>query len=164
MQQQRIDLLQGMPVFGGLTRKTLEYIMEQSQVQMFSSGEYLFREHEPAQSLMVLEKGSVAILKGRQGAQYLLSTLHEGDCIGEMSLLDLQPRSASVLALADGVAICMSTQVLYELYKLDLPQFTLMQLNMAREVCRRLRQSDNLLFDERLATGTPPQPFQLNEE
>jgi CRP-like cAMP-binding protein len=64
--------------------------------------------------------------------------------------MDHCPRSASVRAVEDCIAICISAAHLYEVYARDLKQFALMQMNMGREVCRRLREANNRLFGARM--------------
>ena len=64
--------------------------------------------------------------------------------------LDLCPRSASIRAVEDCTAICISVTNLYQVYARDLKQFALIQMNMGREICRRLRESDNRLFSARM--------------
>src|SRR4029453_4855365 len=85
-----------------------------------------------------------------RGQEHLLSILKEGDCFGEMAIMDLGPRSASVRAVEDCTAIQLSSTDLYQLCTLDLKQFSLIQMNMGREVCRRLREADNRLFRARM--------------
>jgi CRP-like cAMP-binding protein len=70
-----------------------------------------------------------------------------------MAIMDLFPRSASVRAVEDCTAIRLSAANLYQVYAHDLEQFALIQMNMGREVCRRLRESDNRLL--RATMGTP---------
>jgi CRP/FNR family transcriptional regulator, cyclic AMP receptor protein len=41
---------------------------------------------------------------------------------------------------------------LYQVYEHDLRQFALIQMNMGREVSRRLREADNQLFRARMGT------------
>ena len=67
-----------------------------------------------------------------------------------MAVMDHCPRSASVRAVEDCVAINISAANLYQVYAQDLKQFALMQMNMGREVCRRLRKPDNMLFGTKL--------------
>ena len=55
--------------------------------------------------MFVLEAGKVAVLKSWRGQQYLLKILKEGDCFGEMAVMDLSPRSASICAVEDCAAI-----------------------------------------------------------
>jgi CRP-like cAMP-binding protein len=70
-----------------------------------------------------------------------------------MAVMDLFPRSASVSAVEDCTAIRLSAANLHQIYARDLKQFTLIQMNMGREVSRRLREADNRLFRARM--GTP---------
>jgi len=100
--------------------------------------------------MFVLEEGKVAVMKSWRGRDYLLGTLNEGDCFGEMAVMDHCPRSASVRAAENCIAIEISSANLYRLYARDLKQFAMIQMNMGREVCRRLRTADNMLFDAKL--------------
>ena len=65
---------------------------------------------------------------------------------GKMALMDLHPRSASVHAVDACRAIEIRPGDLYELYERDCAQFALIQMNMGREICRRLRAADDLMF------------------
>jgi cAMP-binding proteins - catabolite gene activator and regulatory subunit of cAMP-dependent protein kinases len=100
--------------------------------------------------MFVLEQGRVVILKRWKEKEYLLRYFGKGDCFGEMALIDMGPRSASVLAVEDCQAIEISAESLYELYKKDLEQFTLIQMNIARELSRRLRAADERLFQAKV--------------
>jgi CRP-like cAMP-binding protein len=149
----RIALLQGMPVFGGIREETLTFLLERSSVVRVAAGEYFFREDDEAQSMFVLEGGKAAVVKNSQGHQYLLCELARGDCFGEMSLMDMRHRSASVMAAELCHAIELSTASLFAIYEKDLEQFTLIQMNMGREVSRRLRLADDRLFQAKLGNA-----------
>ena len=97
-------------------------------------------------------------MKGWQGRMLVLGSLQTGDCFGEMSLMDLGPRSASVLADTDCDALEIGAAELLMLFEHDVEQFALMQMNLGREVCRRLRATDELLFRARMGDrdGTRP--------
>lgn len=153
MQEARIELLQRMPVFGGIRADVLQFLLGLCPVVSVPTNEFFFREHDQADSMFVLEAGKVAVLKSWRGQEHLLRTLKEGDCFGEMAVMDLTPRSASVRAVEDCTAIRLSAANLYQVYAQDLKQFALIQMNMGREVCRRLREADNRLFRARM--GTP---------
>ncbi|MGA7373664.1 MAG: cyclic nucleotide-binding domain-containing protein, partial [Methyloceanibacter sp.] len=83
---------------------------------------------------------------------YLFRILKDGDCFGEMAVMELFPRSASVRAVEDSTAIRLSAANLYQVYAHDLEQFALIQMNIGREVCRRLRESDNRLLRATMGT------------
>ena len=124
-----------------------------------SEGEYFYREGDPASSLFVLEDGTVSLVKHWQGSDYTLKSLNRGDCFGQVALIDLQPRNTSALATSDSTAIELCAEDLYKLYKRELHQFTLIYMNMAREVCRRLREADERTFEADIQArrvGTKP--------
>jgi CRP/FNR family transcriptional regulator, cyclic AMP receptor protein len=152
----RIDLLQAMPIFGALRDDTLEFLLALMQEVHVSAGGWFFGEGDAASGLFVLEAGSASVLKGWAGHEVLLRHLQAGDCFGEMALMDLQPRSASVRADADCLAIALGADDLLRLWAHDLEQFALIQMNMGREVSRRLREADDELFRLRQAGAAPP--------
>ena len=146
MHDARIKLLQGMPIFGGIRADVLQFLLGLCPVVSVPTNEYFFHEHDQADSMFVLEAGKVAVLKSWRGQEYLLKILKEGDCFGEMAVMDLSPRSASIRAIEDCAAIRVSAANLYKLYEQDPKQFALIQMNMGREVTRRLREADDRLF------------------
>jgi CRP-like cAMP-binding protein len=146
MQETRIATLQRMPIFGGIRADVLEFVLEAAAVVQRSAGEFFFRENDKAQSMFVLEQGEAEVLKLWEGQQYLLGRLQQGDCFGEMALMDLFPRSASVRAVQACTAIELSTTTFFQIYEKDLEQFALIQMNIGREVSRRLRIADERLF------------------
>lgn len=150
MNRHHIALLQKMPIFGGVHDDMLQFLLESSPLVSVPKGKFFFRERDAASSMFVLEQGKVAILKDWKGREYLLHELQTGDCFGEMSLIDLQPRSASVLAIEDSAAIEISSATLYQVYKKDLEQLALIYMNMGREVSRRLRETDERMFQARI--------------
>ena len=99
-----------------------------------------------AQSVFILESGRVAVLKHWKNQDYLLRYLEPGACFGEMALMDMYPRGATAMAVADSAAFKIGSPALLELYRIDMEQFTLLQMNMGREVSRRLREATDKLF------------------
>jgi CRP/FNR family cyclic AMP-dependent transcriptional regulator len=153
MEKARIELLQRMPVFGGIRADILEFLLPRCPIVEVRAGAFFFRENDAADSMFVVEAGKVAVLKSWRNEEYLLHTLGPGDCFGEMALMDLMPRSASVRAIDDCRAIQLSAANLYQVYEKDLEQFAMIQMNMGREVSRRLREADERLF--RAKMGMP---------
>lgn len=144
--QDHIQLLQGMPIFGGIRADTLAFLLHQANYVRVPKGACYYHEGDPAHSLFVLESGRILMLKRWQGHDYKLKMLERGDCFGEVALIDLQPRNTSTLAIEDCCAIELSDTNLYQLYQRELEQYTLISMNMAREVCRRLREADERAF------------------
>lgn len=140
------QLLQRISIFGALSDNALEFILERAVEVSCAGKDYIFREKDPAQSIYIIESGKVAILKEWNGRQYLLGYLETGASFGEMALMDMHPRSASVLAIEDTLVFKIGSHALLELYEHDLEQFALLQMNLGREVSRRLRESDERMF------------------
>lgn len=146
MQDARIELLQRMPVFGGIRKDTLSYLLGFCEVVQVAKNDVFFKECEAGDCLYVLEEGSAAVSKSWRGEDHLLQILNQGDCFGEMAVIDHCERSATVRATDDCTAIRISSADLYKVYGHDLKQFALIQMNMGREVSRRLRDADSRLF------------------
>jgi CRP-like cAMP-binding protein len=64
-----------------------------------------------------------------------------------MSIVDVQPRSASIRALAPSSLLRLTTYDLDQLYRQDLKAYAIIVLNLARELSRRLRVADGVLAD-----------------
>lgn len=146
MKASRIAALQATPLFGGIRTEVLEALVRGARTVRAARGDYFFREGDTAESMFVLEGGEVALLRHGEGEAYILSRLGAGDCFGEMALFDLQPRSASVMATQPCTALELSTANLMRLFEKDRGQFALFHTNVSRELSRRLRAANELLF------------------
>ncbi|MBL8323597.1 MAG: cyclic nucleotide-binding domain-containing protein [Rubrivivax sp.] len=155
MDAHRVELLQRMPVFGALDERALHLLVEGARKTEVAAGDWFFREGDEARSMFVLESGTAVVTRQWQGREVELNRFGPGDCFGEMALMDLHPRSAAVRALTPCVAIAFGPDEMMRLHEADLEQFALLQMNLGREVSRRLRATDELLF--RAAMGEMPQ-------
>jgi CRP-like cAMP-binding protein len=153
MQEARIELLQRMPIFGAIKTEILQFLLGSCPIVTMPMNEFFFRENDQGDSMFVLENGKAAVLKSWRGQDHVLQILKEGDCFGEMAVMDHCPRSASVRAVENCSAIRISAANLYQVYAQDLKQFSLIQMNMGREVSRRLREADSRLFNVKM--GAP---------
>ncbi len=151
---ERIHLLQGMPFFGAISDSSVSLILEHSETLNVKAGEYFFRQGESGDSLFILEQGKAIVFKEMDGKEYVLRDAKKGDCFGDLALIDFSPRSASVRAEEDSTAIKIPSSTLHSLYKQDPEQFILIQMNMSREVSRRLRTSDERWFQLQVNSGS----------
>ncbi len=151
----RIATLQGMPIFGGLRADVLKELVAGARRVDMPPGGFFFHQDDDAHSMFVLEAGEVAVLRRWEGQRLTLGHLHEGDCFGEMALIDLFPRSASVQAVAVCNALELPLERIQRLAQADLEQFALLQMNIARELSRRLRVADDRLFHAHVYATRP---------
>lgn len=70
----------------------------QENIRVFEDGEAIFREGETSQEMFIVQQGEVVVEKKSNDASVHLATLKRGDFLGEMSLLESLPRSATAIA------------------------------------------------------------------
>ncbi|NVK18765.1 MAG: cyclic nucleotide-binding domain-containing protein [Methylocystaceae bacterium] len=76
--------------------------MPEYKTQSFRMGDLILEEGDTPRCAYILKSGTVQIVKRRSsGSEMVLSTLKPGDIFGEMSMVDAEPRSASVRATED---------------------------------------------------------------
>lgn len=146
MPQLQRQLLREIAIFGALSDNTLDFLLQRTDEQVFTTGNHVFNERDLANAMFIIESGRVAVLKDWEDKQYVLDYLKTGDCFGEMALMDMHPRSASVIAVEDTRVFKLGASALLELHQHDLEQFVLFQMNLGREVSRRLREAHERMF------------------
>jgi len=149
--QQTIAALQGTAAFAGVTDEALAFLLERSRTISVPRGHVFFREHDHGDTLYLLEEGEVEIFKTRDGIRRDVGVLGEGECFGEMALLSVTDRSATVMAKEPCVCLELSNRALFALYEHDLGQFAMIVMNLGREVCRRLRDLNEVLLSQAVA-------------
>src|SRR5262249_5269549 len=98
--------------------------------------------------MFIVRAGEVEVRKRvGDGAETVLTRLATGDCFGEMSLIDIQPRSASVVALAETRLWVLTNMDLYRLYQLNLEAYAFLVQTICRELSRRLRRADRTIVE-----------------
>jgi CRP/FNR family transcriptional regulator, cyclic AMP receptor protein len=101
-----VELLSHIPLFGELNRKDLHQLADAAIQRDYAAGSAIVRQGETGVGFYVLVSGRVLIQQRvDDGSDRALVTLGPGEIFGEMALLDIFPRSASVLALEDSSAL-----------------------------------------------------------
>jgi CRP-like cAMP-binding protein len=150
--QAPIDLsptvLRDIGLFGALPEEVLVKLAQTLHVVEVTPGATLFKEGEDGRAMYVVLRGEVEVCKrSHKGTDARVALLGPGDWFGEMSIVDVQPRSASIRALAPASLLCVTTYDLDQLYRQDLKAYAIIVLNLARELSRRLRVADGVLAD-----------------
>jgi CRP-like cAMP-binding protein len=141
-----IEFLKQVSLFAALGDPMMSRFCEHGERVDIAAGELLFEEGKPAKEVVVVIEGSLEVVKkGRNGREARVATLGRGDVVGEMSLVDIQPRSGTVRALENTTVVIFSHGDIAQVYRDDPPSYTLLLLNIAREISIRLRRMDTML-------------------
>lgn len=143
--QPSIDDLRALPLFGGIPEDALVRFVDRCEVQHVEAGAAVFDEGETARTLYVLKEGTLDIVKRRGDGEVLIGEVHPGECFGEMSFIDMQPRSATVRARTGAEIWLWTYQSIHQRYCQDQKCAMLLVMNIARELSRRLRRSDDFI-------------------
>jgi len=103
-----VDFLKNLEFFNALPQADLERLCAMSVDVLLKPGQWLMREGDPGGSLYVIAEGEFEVTQKSGGQEMVLAVRGQGEVIGEMSLLDNAPRSASVRALKPTRAIMIS--------------------------------------------------------
>jgi CRP-like cAMP-binding protein len=76
----------------------------------FKTGEYIFRTGDAPTCAYLIQSGEVDIVVGTPEAPVVVNTLHPGEIVGEMALVDNQPRSAGARARGPTTCILVSRE------------------------------------------------------
>ncbi len=136
------------PFFGGLEGAALEAVAEMLIERPYPAGETVFREGDEGGSMYVIRSGELIVCHEAPGEPRIkLMRLRAGDFFGEMTLIEMQPRSASVVVDRHAVLLELRARDLYRLYKTDVRAYVLVVQNINRELCRRLRRTTDRLVE-----------------
>lgn len=150
MDRHRIEVLRAAAMFGALSDEAIGFLLERAKPRRVAAGSRFFEQGEQGTSAFLLERGRASVIKNSNGHEHTLRELGPGDCFGEVALLDFGPRSASVRADEECEALEWTAIDLRRLGERFPEQFTLIYMNLGRELSRRLRDADERLFRARI--------------
>ena len=112
--------LDGVDLFAELDSDHLERLAERATVTTYPPGEVIFTTGDAAESLQILRKGRVKVVRQRTGrADLVLSTVEPGSSIDNLEILAAQPRSASAIALEESEVITIAKDDIEAIFESD---------------------------------------------
>ena len=91
--------LADVPLFAGLSRPILDELAASCRIRRYPQGQVLCHEGDPGDSLIVLEAGPLRISRFTEGGrEAVLAVIEPPAAIGELSLIDGEPRDATITA------------------------------------------------------------------
>lgn len=134
--------LQKVGIFADVPREGLRDLAGRMQSRDYPVGSVIVGQEDRGDSLYLVVEGRVkVVLYGETGREIILSVLRPSEIFGEMSLLDNQPRSASVIALEPTRALVLERAAFVR----HLADFPPTAIAILAELSRRLRQADKVI-------------------
>ena len=92
-------MLNTIPLFQSLSESQLASVGAHATWRVVEKGDIVVRQGDVADSFFVIASGKVKVYMTEGNREVILKTLSAGDFFGELPMLDLEPRSASVAAI-----------------------------------------------------------------
>lgn len=136
------------PIFHDLKGRNLEILFDFLEERKWEVGDTICAEGELGRSMYVIREGEVEVARrSSRGNQVPIVRLGPGECFGEMTLIELQPRSASVVVKKKAVTYSLTNLDLWNLYKADNFAYVIILQNICRMLSRRLRKADSRIVE-----------------
>jgi len=142
-QAQEIDsaFLKAHSLFGGLSDIQIDDIKKLLALSKYAVDSEIISEGSTNSQIFFILKGSVQVSKkGRT-----VAIVRAGETFGEMEFLDIMYAAATVKALEEVETASYTRSALHEIYKQNPDAFSLIMMNLARDLSRRLRAMDEKL-------------------
>jgi len=143
-----LGLLDTVPVFNSLNHKESRILARQLFIYECFAGETLFREGDRGDSLFFVADGTLEVVKASKvSSDVVISTVGKGRTIGEMSVIDEYPRSATVQARTRTTLIVLRRDR-FEKILADHPRIGIKILKgITRLISLNLRKTSSRLVD-----------------
>jgi CRP-like cAMP-binding protein len=141
-----LPILNNISIFAGLSDKQLYTLFRLLEKTSYKKGEKVFEQGSQPSHIYIIQSGSVKLVINEKSNPLELIVVEQGQCFGDTSVIGIQAHAATAVAVEDTELIVLSRKALLSLLKTDLDLFSLLILNIAREACRRLHKTDEILL------------------
>ena len=132
-------LLKSVNLFQNIPGNILSKIAQIASEIHLEEKDIIFKEDDSGSSLFVIISGKVDIIKNTQ----IIASLGPGNCIGEMSLLDQEPRSADAVSNGESTLLKIDRDGFFELMASNSEIIK----QIMKMLTKRLRQTSKKLTD-----------------
>jgi CRP/FNR family cyclic AMP-dependent transcriptional regulator len=136
---ERTQTLKAVPFFTQLSDRELDVVRAVATEKGYPKNAVVLTEGEMGDSLFMIQSGKVKVFIGDEdGREITLKILGPGDFFGEMSMIDKQPRSASVTTI-EAAAFLVLSHAAFERCVEEAPRIANMVM---RVLAQRVREAD----------------------
>ncbi len=137
--------LKKIPLFADLTENEIYQVMKLSFEKKYPEGSTLFVEGMAGEVLYIIKSGGVEIIKKTDKGEVVLSTLHAGEFLGEMSLIDDSKRSATARVSTESSLVVITKKCFVDMLKGDPHITSKLLMHILKVTASRLRATDKRL-------------------
>ena len=138
------DLIRHVPLLARLRKADLRALASQGRLRRYRAGAVIFREGGPGDSLHIIIDGGVRIaVSSPSGEEVTVALLGPGEFVGDLALLDGQPRSASAIASQKTTTLVV-TRDRFVRWLSERPKAA---LGLLETLSQRVRNADEVLAD-----------------
>jgi CRP-like cAMP-binding protein len=141
-----LPILNKISILAGLSEPQLYKLFRLLSCVSYKANETVFEQGDEPGHIYIVKKGKVKLVVWQDDTPLELIVFEEGHCFGEASVIGIQRHKGTTIATTDTDLIILSRKVLMSIYDTDKELFSILILNIAREVCRRLYASDDILL------------------
>ena len=135
-----VDLVRRVPMFSVLTEAQAWSLSQSIVKKRYKRGETIVEQGGRSNALFIILAGRARVLSvDARGREVILALLHPGDHVGERSLIDGQPHSASVVAEVQTDVLMLGRVAFLQ----SLPENSSMSFSIMRGLVQRLRRADS---------------------
>ncbi len=141
-----LPILSEIAIFGGMTDDQMHAILGSLETGLYAIKEPVFEKGEEPTHVYIVKRGKIELSITDGEIVLEKKTLRVGDCFGLASLMAMHRHTATAVALEPSEVIVLSRSALIRLQKEDCRLFSLLMMNVSRELARRLKLTDELLL------------------
>jgi CRP-like cAMP-binding protein len=149
-----LPILNKISILGGLDDEQLYTVFRLLETEQYREGDFVFRQGDAPSHIRIIRSGRVRMVENVDGTPMELVEFKTGDCFGETSVMAIHPHTASAVAIEDTELLVIPRDKLFHLYHTDPKIFGMLMMNIAREACRRLSKTEDIMLHYALA-GKP---------
>lgn len=153
-------MLRGSQFFGGFPENEIELLAKYVQIQVVESGATIFREGDRGGFMCLLIEGAAELFKqDRSFGSKRIAQIDAGKTVGEMALVDGEPRSATCICAEPSTWVMLTREHFVRIIRESPALSVNILLKIVQLMSRRLRQTSGQLVDslEDRDAGRQPQ-------
>ena len=138
---EEVELLKGVPIFSKVEQARLKLLAFTSERVNYAAGQELCHQGDPGDAMYGILGGVADVLIDTDKGQIRVAEMRKNDFIGEIAILCDVPRTATVKAKSELIALRIAKDVFFQLVQ----QFPQMSVELMRELAGRLERTNQKL-------------------